>query len=89
MTVREYFCEPRGRHNCPACGTRLKLVISFSHICISVLATVLLVIAPATLVFQFSGSWLFYGATILVCAVIFVLPIDMLLDDKWRESAKL
>ena len=89
LTVREYLREPGGRHNCPACGMRFKILWTLSYIVILVLAVLFLAVGPGTIVFYYTRNWFLYGATVVVCATIFVLPIDIWLDDKWRRTAKL
>jgi len=57
--------------------------------CILVLAIMFLVVAPAALVFYKTQDWTFFGGTVALCAGIFIFPLDLWLDDKWRRSAKL
>ena len=89
LTASEYVREPMGRHNCPACGARFKLKTSVSYISILVLAVLILAVAPGLVALYFFHSWLSYGVTCTVCTVLFVLPLDFWLDDRWRKSSKL
>jgi hypothetical protein len=89
LKVRQYLREPRGRHNCPACGVRFKLKHSFSYIALVITAEAILAAVPAFVVLHFTQHFLYYVITLIICSVIFVVPLDFLLDDRWRKSAKI
>ena len=54
-----------------------------------VVTELILALLPALLVLYFSGRWSFAALTFIGCLAIFVLPVDLWLDNKWRSSAKL
>jgi hypothetical protein len=89
VTMGQYLREPRGRHKCPSCGTKFRLVYSFSYFAMLLVAELVLAGGPALLMFYFSRQWLFAAITFAVCLVIFVVPLDLWLDNKWRPSAQL
>jgi len=89
LTVREYLREPGGRHNCPACGTRFRLKYSVSYVVLLIMAEIITAAVPALLVFRASNNLLLCGFTFVVCSLVFVVPLDFYLDDRWRESIKL
>lgn len=89
LTLRKYFRSLAGRHDCPACRTRFRLKFTLSYLFILIGAEIVLALIPASIVHHFSQSTLTSEMVLIVCSVIFVLPIDIWLDDKWRESIRI
>jgi hypothetical protein len=89
LTFREYFREPRGRHDCPMCHRRFKLKFSFSYVSFLLLVYLIAAGVPGVLVAFFSDSVVFGSLACLLAGVLFVLPFDRWLDDAWRESAEI
>lgn len=89
LNLQGYLRSPLGRHSCPACGIRFKLLLSFSYIAVLFLAWLIGAGVPAVLVYHFSGSILFGALTYLVCGVLFVLPLDLWMDNRWRQPKEM
>ena len=89
LTVGQYLREPLGRHNCPACKKRFKLEWSFSYLIILLLAGMILAGIPTLLVMFSTRNWYLGALTCAICGALFIMPIDIWLDDKWRKSVEL
>jgi hypothetical protein len=64
-------------------------VYSFSYFALLIAAELILAVVPALFVLHFSQRFLYCLITLFICSVIFVIPLDMWLDDRWRKSAKI
>ncbi len=86
LAWREYFKEPRGHHRCPQCHEGFRLRYSFRYVVLSTLGCVIGGAMLALLTFFcFGGSWYVLAAWI-AGAGITGIPIDRLLDDRFRKA---
>ena len=89
LTLREYFRRSWAGYRCPACGTGFRLKLTVSYLLLLALACIIAAAVPAFLAYYYWGSAVLGLVTYLACAAVFVLPLDLLLDDRWREPKEL
>lgn len=99
LRLREYFSfeNLRNRHQCPACGRLLKWRVTSSYFAVLCIWMALVVGVPTSLVMKALDYGLGYdfpfligfGVPVLIlvlCAILFVLPIDYLMQSYWLKS---
>ena len=89
LTLREYFRRSWTGYRCLACGTGFRLKLTVSYLLLLALACIIAAAVPAFFAYYYWGSAVLGLVTYLVCAAAFVLPLDLLLDDRWREPKEL
>ena len=84
LKVQEYL-SLRNRHHCPACGRLLKLKLTAGYFVVLFVWVALVTGVPYFFARRFAGA----GVSLLVlvlCAVLFALPVDYLLQSYWLKS---
>jgi hypothetical protein len=86
LTWRRYFKSTFGRHVCPACAKVSRLPFKYSHF-FFLLVVGLICAAPGTAVLLYltSDFWAVFG---IIPTILIVLPLDMLLDAKFKQLQK-
>ena len=86
LTWAEYFKEPRGHHTCPECHERFRLRYSVRYLVLTTLGCVVGAIPPAELASLHVGTLLSTVFGAITGALITGLPIDKMLDDRFRAA---